>query len=103
MWVALIDIPPAMGSLKFASRTHERQAFGERGIDVERTEGWYNEYLAEAGNPVVVHGPIRAGDVTVRRHSQSHATIPQPQSQPQCPVSSEPNARSMLLECHDIV
>ena len=78
MWVALIDIPPAMGSLKFASRTHERQAFGERGIDVERTEGWYNEYLAEAGNPVVMHGPIRAGDVTVRHHSQSDATVPQP-------------------------
>lgn len=41
MWIALVDMPSDMGTLHFASGTHNQRAFGERGIDVERTERFY--------------------------------------------------------------
>ena len=73
LWVALVDIPSSMGTMQFASGTHNRQAFGERGIDVERTEGWYRDYLRESGRPEPVEpGPIRAGDATVHNHWLVH-------------------------------
>jgi hypothetical protein len=57
-----------MGSLKFASGTHLQQAFGERGIDVERTEQWYGEHIETEGVAVVDGFAMRAGDVTVHSH-----------------------------------
>ena len=48
--------------MKFASGTHLQQAFGERGIDVERTEQWYGEHIETEG-VAVVDGLAVAGAV----------------------------------------
>jgi ectoine hydroxylase-related dioxygenase (phytanoyl-CoA dioxygenase family) len=63
MWMPLVDLPPEVGSMHFASGTHRMGALCELGISDE-SEATLAALVAERALPVDTHGALRAGDAT---------------------------------------
>lgn len=62
MWMALVDIPPEMGSMSFASGSHRGTTFPAMAISGE-SEEFFERTIRERGTPTPSYS-LRAGDAT---------------------------------------
>ena len=63
MWMPMVDIPPEIGTMTFASGSHrERDLRGTRISD--ESHAFFADALASLGLPLETHGPLAAGDAT---------------------------------------
>lgn len=62
MWMALVDIPPEMGSMSFASGSHRGTTFPAIAISAE-SEELFERTIRERGTPTPSYS-LRAGDAT---------------------------------------
>src|SRR5512138_2360700 len=62
MWMALVDIPPEMGSMSFASGSHLGTQFPAMAISAE-SEEFFERTIRERGTPTPSYS-LRAGDAT---------------------------------------
>lgn len=76
MWMPLVDVPPEVGSMKFASGTH-RIDLGSFEIS-DASEESVSELLDERGLQVDTHGALTAGDATFHAGRILHAAPPNP-------------------------
>ena len=63
MWMPLVDIVAAMGTLVFASRSGAHGYLGEIPISDE-SEHYFQRYVAEQGFPLATNGDMTAGDAS---------------------------------------
>jgi hypothetical protein len=63
MWMPLVDITPDMGTLRFASGSHQGGYLGELPIS-DKSEETFRQYVAERGYPIVASPAMSAGDAT---------------------------------------
>jgi ectoine hydroxylase-related dioxygenase (phytanoyl-CoA dioxygenase family) len=63
MWMPLVDIPPEVGSMTFASGSH-RRGWITKEIISDESESFFDRYVREEGLPTVYYGAMSAGDAT---------------------------------------
>jgi ectoine hydroxylase-related dioxygenase (phytanoyl-CoA dioxygenase family) len=63
LWMPLVDITEAMGTMFFASGSHTEGYFGDSAIENDADSPWA-DFVKERGFPVVNHGAMKAGDAT---------------------------------------
>ena len=63
MWMPLIDCPQAMGTMRFASGSHQLGYLGPLDIS-DRSEERLKRLVAEHGHAIAEAGDMRAGDAT---------------------------------------
>lgn len=63
MWMPLVDIPPEVGSMTFASGTHRLGSLCDLSISDESDRA-LQRYVDESGVALETHGTLRAGDAT---------------------------------------
>ena len=63
MWMPLVDITTAMGTLIFASRSGEHGYLSKIPISDE-SERYFQQYVEEQGFPLVTNGDMTAGDAS---------------------------------------
>jgi ectoine hydroxylase-related dioxygenase (phytanoyl-CoA dioxygenase family) len=63
LWMPLVDIPPSVGSMRFASGSHAFGNLGFEGIGDDSQE-YFEDLIAKRGFEVSTHGALRAGDAT---------------------------------------
>ena len=63
MWMALVDIPAEVGSMRFASGSHRFGDLGMNGIG-DDSQAYFDRVIEERGFRVHTHGAMRAGDAT---------------------------------------
>jgi ectoine hydroxylase-related dioxygenase (phytanoyl-CoA dioxygenase family) len=63
MWMPLVDIPSAVGSMTFADGSHRHGDLGH-GIIGDESEAGFDALVRERGLPTSTHGAMRAGDAT---------------------------------------
>jgi ectoine hydroxylase-related dioxygenase (phytanoyl-CoA dioxygenase family) len=64
MWMPLVDVPPEMGTMSFADRSHiEGIVSLDEGIS-DSSEAYYEKYIEDQGYSVTTSGAMRAGDAT---------------------------------------
>lgn len=63
MWMALVDVPAAVGSMTFADGTHRRGDLGG-GVIADRSEATLDELVRSEGWTTTTHGAMAAGDAT---------------------------------------
>ena len=63
MWMPLVDIPPEIGSMTFASGSHRLGYLGSYEISDE-SEAVFRTMVAERNIPLHTHGAMAAGDAT---------------------------------------
>jgi len=63
LWMPLLDIPPEVGSMRFASGSHAFGNLGFEGIG-DDSQRYYDGLIAQRGFAVNTHGALRAGDAT---------------------------------------
>ena len=63
LWMPLVDIPPDVGSMRFASGSH---AFGDLGCNGigDESQAYFDGVIRDRGFAVHTHGALRAGDAT---------------------------------------
>jgi ectoine hydroxylase-related dioxygenase (phytanoyl-CoA dioxygenase family) len=77
MWMPLVDVPEEVGSMLFATGSHELGFLGEFGISDESEEA-FSEMLSERNLEVHTHGALAAGDATFHHGWILHAAPPNP-------------------------
>ena len=63
MWMPLVDVSEAMGTMHFASGSHKLGYLGDMPISDESEKQW-NELIQERGFTRANHGAMKAGDAT---------------------------------------
>lgn len=63
MWMPLVDVTEAMGTMNFASGSHTRGYLGDLEIS-DTSEEKLSQFVRDQGYSVVNHGAMRAGDAT---------------------------------------
>ena len=63
MWMPLVDVPAAVGTMHFVSGSHRCGDLDVAGIS-DRTEAHFQELIAQRQWPVHTYGALRAGDAT---------------------------------------
>jgi len=63
MWMPMVDIPAAVGSMTFASGSHNRGWITKEGIS-DSSEVFFDRYVKQEGLPTTYYGAMNAGDVT---------------------------------------
>lgn len=63
MWMPLVDADTAMGTMRFASGSHQEGYLGDLPISDE-SDAEFEKFVAERGYPIVESGAMRAGDAT---------------------------------------
>jgi ectoine hydroxylase-related dioxygenase (phytanoyl-CoA dioxygenase family) len=63
MWMPLVDITPEMGTLLFASGSHQEGYLGDLPIS-DKSEETFRQFVAERGYPIVPTPSMSAGDAT---------------------------------------
>lgn len=66
MWMPLVDVPADVGSMTFASGSHQRGDLG-RYIIGDESEVKFGQVVEQLGLPTTTHGAMRAGDATFHR------------------------------------
>lgn len=77
MWMPLVDIPPEVGSMTFASGSHLRAELRGPGISDE-SQATFAAALAELDLPLTTHGALAAGDATFHGGWTVHGAPPNP-------------------------
>jgi ectoine hydroxylase-related dioxygenase (phytanoyl-CoA dioxygenase family) len=72
MWMPLIDITSAMGTLTFASRSGENGYLSEIPISDE-SERYFQQYVEKTGYPLATNGDMTAGDASFHSGWVLHA------------------------------
>ena len=72
MWMPLIDVTPDMGTLVFASRSHQAGYLGKLPISKESDEV-FQRYVQEKGYPLTASPAMAAGDATFHSGWTLHA------------------------------
>ena len=63
LWMPLVDIPPNVGSMRFASGSQRFGNLGMEGIG-DDSQAYFDALIAARGFPVNTHGALKAGDAT---------------------------------------
>ena len=63
LWMPLLDIPVAVGSMRFASGSHRFGDLGMAGIG-DDSQVYFDALIARRGFTIDTHGALRAGDAT---------------------------------------
>jgi ectoine hydroxylase-related dioxygenase (phytanoyl-CoA dioxygenase family) len=71
MWMALVDIPPEMGSMSFASGTHRKNAYPPMEIS-ERSQEYFESLIRERNVPTPSYS-LKAGDATFHSGDLLHS------------------------------
>jgi ectoine hydroxylase-related dioxygenase (phytanoyl-CoA dioxygenase family) len=77
MWMALVDIPEAVGTMRFVSGSQRMGDLGTAGIG-DHSESRFASLIAERGLRVDTHGAISAGDATFHSGWTLHSAGPNP-------------------------
>lgn len=63
MWMPLVDVPPDVGTMTFASGSHRHGELGRHVIG-DASEAAYGQLVDDLGLELDTHGALRAGDAT---------------------------------------
>jgi ectoine hydroxylase-related dioxygenase (phytanoyl-CoA dioxygenase family) len=77
MWMALVDVPPEVGTMTFASGTHHLGALVDQPISDE-SEAAYAAIVEARGLPTHTYGAVQAGDATFHAGWTLHRAGPNP-------------------------
>lgn len=64
LWMPLVDIDAVMGSMTFASGSHEKGFVEEGGHISDTSESFFDDYVEANGYALTGGGPMAAGDAT---------------------------------------
>ena len=77
MWMPLVDVPPEIGTMTFASGSHLLADL--RGTRIsDESQGFFADELRRAGLQLDTHGPLAAGDATFHAGWVVHSRAGQP-------------------------
>lgn len=71
MWMPLVDVPPEVGSMTFASGLHKRGEIGKWFIG-DDSEANFAELVTRENLPTETHGEMKAGDATFHKGWTPH-------------------------------
>jgi ectoine hydroxylase-related dioxygenase (phytanoyl-CoA dioxygenase family) len=77
MWMPLVDIPPEVGSMTFATGSH-KQGYIEAVAISDESHSFFDGYVKEAGMPLHSYGALSAGDATFHYGWTLHCAPPNP-------------------------
>ena len=77
LWMPLVDVPPEVGTMRFASRSHRLGHLGDYRIGDE-SQAVLARRIAELGLAVESHGAAAAGDATFHAGWTVHGAGPNP-------------------------
>jgi ectoine hydroxylase-related dioxygenase (phytanoyl-CoA dioxygenase family) len=77
LWMPLVDVPPEVGTMRFASGSHRLGHLGEYRIGDE-SQVVLDRVLAEKGLAIETHGALAAGDATFHAGWTVHGAGPNP-------------------------